>query len=193
MLLIVLMVVVMSAGLATFSAGTANDETRAVGGLRKMQRLRRGSESFLVAASSYLAEFAYGSGLAIDFADKRWTENGNQDSVRPKFGLPSYAGDTSLFQLREDNFVGNSYPTALLPADAQISDGAASPYQWGSDALIELYQMPPLPGQGSGQTHHRACVTAYTRMFLSNDKARDNDVRGLHELVVGSRAYFDVR
>jgi hypothetical protein len=205
-ILAVMLVVLMMAGLATFAVQTASFESRSVAGGRQLQRLRRAAESFAVFTSAWLAERAMGGVAGLEVADNRWVGDGEMSKTfRAKYGLPAYAADTSLYQLRSDNLAGTTFPlgTKSLPKDSDISAGAVTPFSFDGHSLIELYRLPADEGQGigqnngsaSGQTRYRAVITSFTSMFLppEMDGARTLDVRQLHEAVATARGFYDLR
>ncbi len=202
-ILIVLLVVMMTGGLSMFAAQSATFESRALGSTRQVQRLRRAGEGFLVAVESYLAERSLGGGNGlIEPADRRWTDSALQ-SYRDAYGLPSYMGDTSLYQVRPEGFTGQSFPLRTytsLPTN-ELSAGAVSPFVFDGIALIEMHELPADVGQGigqnagmaAGQKAYRACTTVYTRMSLPGAGEPGADPRAMHESVGVARAYFELR
>jgi hypothetical protein len=113
----------------------------------------------------------------------------------------------NLLQVTSDQLAAPTYyplgATGNLPGDAQISDGASTPFQFSSMALIETYQMPAAAGNGigsngtgsNGLATYRLCITSYTHMALPSgtDSTRAGDTRALHESIGISRGYFEVR
>lgn len=201
-ILVVLLVVMMTGGLAMFAAQSATFESRALGSVRQVQRLRRASESFLVTVESFLAERSIGGSGLLEPADRRFTDPTLQ-SHRDAYGLPAYAGDASLYQVRPDGFTGESFPlraSTALPGH-ELAAGAISPFAFDGVALIELHELPADAGQGigqnssmaAGQKAYRACTTVYTRMSLPSAGAPGADPRAMHESVGVARAYFELR
>jgi hypothetical protein len=205
-LIIVLMIVMMTTGLATLAVTSATNETRSVGGIREVQRMRRTGEGFVMAVGSYLTQVARAGVdkvLSPVTTDTRWTAAaGDASSVRPKYGLPSYVQDPALYLVKADDLPASCYPASVLPLDSDLTDdGAVSPYELEGVAVVELHEMAAAAGeaigqgtagQSIGQKRWRAIVTSYTRNFLP-DEAVPTGGRAMHERVGISRAFFDVR
>ncbi len=204
MILIVLLMVMMMSGLAVFAAQNATFEARSVGGARQLQHLRRSGDSFVVAVASYLgANYVQGKGL-VERADTRWTANlgGEENDFRALYNLPTYAGDTSLRQVRREIFGGTSYPLGTATVEQDNADtGVVTPFVFDGVALLEEYKMPSVAGQGmglnssmaSGMETSRVCVTAYTRLRVPKDTRRAGELRQMHESLGITRAYFELR
>lgn len=204
-ILVVLMVVMMAGGLGMFAAQNATFESRSVGSSRQMQRMRRAGEGFLVAVETLLAERSRGGGLhLLEPGDARW-KSLEMQAHRDAYGLPTYANDTSLFQVRGESLNAESYPLkekTAFPSDEDLMAGVVTPFTFQGVVLLEMHELPTDSGQGIGQNNgmaagaqaFRACATAYTSMQLrGQDKKRDGDFRAMHESVGVARAYFELR
>jgi len=203
-LLIVLFILMMSTVTAVYAMQSTQLEQRAAGALQQAMRTKYVAEAATNAVLAMCLEL--GSTGCVDL--KHGTLTTNDQS---RYGLPTI-GTTELNRttITSLDFSGPSWPvnandtgSSVLPDDSSISGSAATAYPYKPDFMttVEKWQVP---APGESRPRYRLIVSTYGILNLGRATGVDpgglsvesdtaTDIRGAHESVSATRAFFDVR
>ena len=193
-LLVVLFILMMATGTAMFSMQSTQFEQRAAGSLQQAMRTRYVSEAATMGVLAYCYEL--GPAGCVDL--KRAPEN-VKSTDRAKYALPIYDSVTEtevVYQLDQKDLVGNSFPSdagvsALVPPDSEISGGGTATAF--TPSFLTVMEKWEVPNPGETRQRYRLIVSTYGQLAVSVETTAADELRGGHESISATRAFFDVR
>lgn len=190
-LLVVLFILMMATGTAMYSLQSTQFEQRAAGSLQQAMRTRYVAEAATVGVLAYC--FELGPAGCIDL--KRAPYN-VEKTVRAKYALPK-AGDTEVvYQIDQTDLSGSSFlsdagVSTIIPPDKEISGGGTATAF--TPSFLTVMEKWEVPNPGETRPRFRVVVSTYGQLAVTGETLAADELRGGHESISATRAFFDVR
>jgi hypothetical protein len=191
-LLIVLFILMMATGTAVFSLQSTQFEQRAAGSLQQAMRTRYVAEAATVGVLAYCYEL--GPAGCVDL--KRAPSN-VEPKVREKYALPISGTTEVVYQLDQRDLTGTSFPSSdagvspVIPPDTEISGGGTATAF--TPSFLTVMEKWEVPNPGESRQRYRLVVSTYGQLAVAGEAVASDELRGGHESISATRAFFDVR
>jgi hypothetical protein len=191
-LIIVLFILMMATGTAMFALQSTQFEQRAAGSLLQSARTKYVAESATMGVLALCDE--KGVAQCADLSHQR----NAFELERPKYALPKWGGVESVYQLDDQNIKvpadpsTSAFKASVVAKDADVSGGgAATAFAPSFVALMEKWEVP---SPGDVRKRYRLVVSTYGALRIGAEAASTTgELRGGHESVSATRAFFDVK
>lgn len=187
-LLIVLFILLMSTGTAVFAMQSTQFEQRAAGSLHQVTRAKYVAE----AATVNVLALCYQGGTTGCTDIKRDSQDLSGEN-RQRFGMPNYGAAETIYSLTQADFpiaANTNFLVDAIDTDKELGAARASTYTPAFMSVLEKWEVP---NPGETRQRYRLIVSTYGAVGVGTDVQATGELRGGHEAISATRAFFDVR
>lgn len=190
-LLVVLFILMMATGTAMFSLQGTQFEQRAAGSLQQAMRTRYISEAATVGVLAYCYQLGPEGCVSL-----KGSQGNGDPKLREKYALPIAGPTEVVFQIDQTDLKGASFPSdtgtsAVIPPDTEISGGGTATAF--TPSFLTIMEKWKVPNMGEQRQRYRLVVSTYGQLAVTGETLATDELRGGHESISATRAFFDVR